>query len=439
MPTYEQSHAEWINKLQPTVGPCGPIQSLRRFYKRSIDYPVYIYGCTLINDSFGTVAEASDRMSACGVAFSSNQALASALGEACERYAFSICPLSGDNISSSSVARIKKELISELPFLFSQYARSINDIAQALEAENQWAFFKRWTANGTDSSDKISIPLAALFADYSTEAIPASTSGMAAGPTFEFALHRAICELVERDAFMCAWFYRYPGKKVDSSSLFSEEIKNWIQRLRLCNVDFRIHDISSDLTPFHVFLGYVTRLDGGKPVSFSCGAGCSLDPLEAARRAFLEATLSWRGSDELLTLRGALTDENLRCFKPESFTDHSYFYQHSGAMHAVSHLIQQKEVACKYDRSTEMRTEDEKLGVAVKTLADNGFKVYVLDVTPGEFGGMGLYVVRAIIPGLVPLAWGQYQPFRTKRFLMPTWIPSEFRKDELNPSIHPFP
>lgn len=429
---------KWINSIVSCVGPYTPIKSYRRLLRRPIDYPVHIWGCTLATDGNGDVAESSDRMSACGVALNPKAAMASALGEACERYAFSHCPLICEKKIIYTANSLKNEDISNLPFLLSPFAESVLDIEKTLHCEKQWLPLPLWNSDGIESDERIVLPISMLFADYSTETIPASTTGMAAGPTIEFAVSRAICEIVERDAFMCSWFHRYAGSRINLTGLFSNEILSWIHRLRECNVDFRIHDISSDLTPFHVFIGYAMRLEDGIPVSFACGAGCSLDPFDAAKRAFLETALSWRGSDDLLTIRGVMSDVEVDSFKPASFSDHAYLYQHERALQAVSHFLEQEAKAHQYSHFIS-KSDANISQYAIQSMKSLGYDVYVLDTTPDEFETLPIKVVRVVIPGLVPLSWGAYQPPLTKRLLNPRWIPSELRRDSMNSDRHPFP
>ena len=435
----ESSINKWIDEILGCVGALSPVRSYRRLLRRSIDYPVHVWGCTLATDSSGGVAESSDRMPACGVALSSHRALASALGEACERYAFSACPPRCRELHISKPETIEQNYIRELPFFTSPYAESIDQIEIFLQRESKWLYLLQWLAEGRLSNEKIALPLSVLFADHSTQELPASTTGMAAGPTLEFALLRAICELVERDAFMCAWHHRCAGKRVDASCLLSKQIMEWIQRLKECNVEFRLHDISSDLFPLHVFLGYVNLLKDDVPMSFACGAGCSLDPYDVAERAFLEAALSWRGSDDLLTIRGILSDKDVDEFEPLSFSDHAYLYQHKSALHAVSHFLEQDEAVCKYPHVAPKQSITDQLRITVQILGEHNFKVYVLDVTPDEFDELPLKVVRAIIPGLVPLSWGPYRSILSKRLTAPCWIAPQARRAMPNLDHHPFP
>jgi ribosomal protein S12 methylthiotransferase accessory factor len=365
------------------------------------------------------------------------EARAGALGEACERYAFSISPPQIDGVQTIH-ATLTREQILSLPLFLSDQASDVVQVEDTLKREKAWVTLCSWPKAACGSQHGLIVPRSILFADCSNPALPASSSGMAAGPTLDFSLYRAICELVERDAFMCAWLHRYSGARIEETCVLPPMIVNWINRLRECNVDFRIHDISSDITPFRVFLGYVLRLRNGRPVSAAFGAGCALDFREAALRAFLESALSWRGAEELLTLRGKMLEPRRQRFKPTSFSDHVYLYQHEGSMPSIAHLLRQQAVPREYASVTKRR-DVLLLDMAVRSLGRHGFKVFFLNVTPPEFARSTIVVVRVIVPMLVPLSWAEYRPLSTSRLLRPKWIPTRVRRVALNPDVHPFP
>lgn len=402
-----------------------------------MDFPLHIWGCTLHEAASRNVAEASERMPACGVGLDSQSALAGALGEGCERYAFAVMPpLRTESVCGNG--SLNSDDITALSFFLSAKAKTVADIAGRLKKEADWIELSRWPSGSKRRGDALRLPAAMLFADRSEFAIPASSSGMAAGPIVEFALYRAVAELIERDAFMCAWAHRFAGKRIDEACILPAPIVAWIRRMRELNLDFRLHDISSDIPPFRSFLGYVLRMRDKRPVAAAFGAGCSLDPHTAALRAFMEAALCWRGADELLAVRGPMSPREFARFRPRSFSDHVYLYQNEASIPALQHLLREKPISCRYSHGIQRR-ECDKLNAATLALARRGFRLFYLDVTPPQVRPLNVVVIRAVVPGLVPLSWGGYRPVPSDRLVHPEWIPSALHRRLLNTDTHPFP
>ena len=326
-----------------------------------------------------------------------------------ERYAFSRCALGPGAIVDRPPTPLGEAEIVRLPVLLSRSLRSLKRTVRLVAAQKEWAWLRILRKDGTSGHDRVCAPLALLFADRSTTLLASSSNGVAAGPNHTFAALRGLCELIERDAFMVAWYHRYPGARVDEAHILPADVVDWVRRQRACSIDFRLHDISSDLG-FHVFLAYVVEYRGQQPVSFSCGAGCSLDPCEAASRAFLEAALSWRGGTELVSLRGRLSEAARAAFRPVTFSDHLFLYQHRGSLGWVSHLLDAPQCERTYTCASTESTIARQLQDAITTLERRGYKAYFLDMTPAEFRSFDLSVVRIVVPGLVPLVWGRHRP-----------------------------
>ncbi|HET6447324.1 MAG TPA: YcaO-like family protein [candidate division Zixibacteria bacterium] len=428
----------WIDALLEMVGPFSPVTYIRRLLRGSSDYPVHIWGADIREKERKLLGESDDRLPACGVGLSSAEALASALGEAYERYAFS----SGDNPRAlmdepCSIPAPTVESLSVLPLLLSRETNDPKKIHGYLEKTRSWVRIIEWD-RGRESSEDLYVPSSLIYAAHSTTELPASSNGMAAGPNLEFAALHGLYEVVERDAFIISWHHRYAGQCVDESKLLPKQVVDWIGRLRQINIDFRIHDISTELG-FFIFLGYVVQRKEGRAISFSCGAGCGLNPRVAAKRAFLEAALSWKGARELVVSKGLLGEEEQIGFRPATFSDHLFLYQHQSMMGAVDFLLKQDISQEEYADAYSFASPAEELNSAVNKLSEKGYTLYMLDMTPSEVAAINIRVVRSIVPGLVPLCWGDYYPLPTKRLVQPEHINPNSWAVERNMDPHPFP
>jgi ribosomal protein S12 methylthiotransferase accessory factor len=75
---------------------------------------------------------------------------------------------------------------------------------------------------------------------------PITSTGLAAGPTLEFAALTALYEIIERDAFTITWLMRLPPKKVDVRN-FSETYSFFKSRFVYNNFDYMFYDITLDI------------------------------------------------------------------------------------------------------------------------------------------------------------------------------------------------
>lgn len=74
------------------------------------------------------------------------------------------------------------------------------------------------------------------------------SSGMAAHRSVGLALQRAVFELIERDAFMLAWYLKLPLTPLDTASLDDAELDDMLRYLRQGGVSLTFHDLRVDFS-----------------------------------------------------------------------------------------------------------------------------------------------------------------------------------------------
>ena len=85
----------------------------------------------------------------------------------------------------------------------------------------------------------------------------------------------------------------------------------------------------------------------------------------------------------------------------------------------------------------------DELAVVLRSLQRRSLDAIVVDLTLPEIASAGLRVVRAIVPGLIPLTFGQRFVAKggARLYHVPVSVgyrATAFREDELNPAPHPF-
>lgn len=385
----------------------------------------------------GKVSDAQRRKDyyASGAGLSRGSALQAAIGEALERYCAQtweqerIIVATADDLGATAVdvndiIQYSAEQYGQPKFPFRPFRR---------DAPYRWI-------DGLDLHEGRSVLLPAALAIMGFGAIngghdrelgSCTSSGMAAGRSFEQATLSALLELIERDAFMVHWYARQTPRRIHTSAV-SQALPRLASELIVALGDgCAFLDITTDLgIPCALAL-----CPHPKGFGLAMGASCRLTYATAAEKALLEAAqcMLWILDSERSGVRPC-REEDIR-----DFTDHVRFYL-DPANHCHAAFLTQGERSCEWapslGSSIDSRTS---LSLVLDALARNGLKAYAVDMTPEDVRDLGFTCVRALVPGLQPLYCGyrnqHLDPRRVSRF-------SEHRGDanfEWNLSPHPFP
>jgi ribosomal protein S12 methylthiotransferase accessory factor len=247
-------------------------------------------------------------------------------------------------------------------------------------------------------------PTASFFED--------SSSGSALGGSFEEASLHALLELVERDAFLLAWHRACPLPAIDPTSIADRECTLLLHAIRQRGYDVHLLAASADI-PLPVVWALATREDGLFPATF-CAAGSSPEPAAAVRSALWEV-------GQLVAAGQSLNEDTARELLADPWS--------------VRQL----------DQHVQINALPEKAGRATAVLG--GPRVRLADAFPGwpgcfvagargdvtgglehlaalydaagldeiilveqstsDYHDMGLAAVKAVVPGIVPMCFGQ--------------------------------
>jgi ribosomal protein S12 methylthiotransferase accessory factor len=266
----------------------------------------------------------------------------------------------------------------------------------------------------------------------------ATSNGVACGPTLAEALLAALCELVERDAFMLAWLNRLTLPRLAWS--YHRKLVQ-LERRYFAPTGLRYSAI--DLSTFSglpAVLG-VVRPSGARLGGLGIGAGCAGSVEEAWGKALAEAFSVYRWVGERAA-HGVIPDSpnDVR-----TFDDHLLFYAPPERA-AETNFLDASDALRDVGEIAPLAGEDpgSQLDAAISLLRRRGIAAYAVDVTAPDIREAGLWVVRVLAPQLCSL-----DVAHSARFLGGTRIyaaayeaglrerPLDF--DELNPNPHPFP
>jgi ribosomal protein S12 methylthiotransferase accessory factor len=374
-------------------------------------------------------------------------AVASAIGEAVERYA--ACFFDRETMVLGASRDLPEAISPEMLRLFSR--EQVDRFGPRGPAFFDGASRIRWVwgYSLTERQPRL-VPASLVYLNYHATADETNvglngSTGLAAGATREEAILSGLLETIERDAFTIAWMHRQPGRVVE----IDDDDTQMVLRTRLWadrpSVDLRFFDLTTDLPIPVVFLVMRRQAEFGPVICL--GAASRLSPRQAVRkciqeggqnfpviRNLLASEKAWQPADDFSNI--TTFDYHFLAYlkRPDLVTAAFTFYDQCDDRVALSSLP---------DRSTGRVLAD--IEYCVSCLRDAGHEVIVTEVTTPDIAEVGLFVMRVIVPGLVPLHGNHRRPFLGVRRLFEVplrlgWDRRGWSPDSgLNPFPHPFP
>ncbi|MBP2406733.1 bacteriocin biosynthesis docking scaffold, SagD family [Streptomyces netropsis] len=278
-----------------------------------------------------------------------------------------------------------------------------------------------------------------------------SSNGCATGSCPEEAVLFGLLELIERDAFLLAWYGRARLTEIDLDSCRSEAVRAMTARAALQGYDVHAFDNRVDLA-VPVVTGLAVRRDGG-PGTLSFAAGARLDPEDAVEAALSEVLSYIPHLDRQVEEDRAELEAMARDFsRVRHLTHHArLFGLPEMAAHAREYLepVAVRPLGDVYRDWQSVRPRSGDLRDDVLLCRDElvraGFDVIVVDQTSPEQERMGLTTVSTVVPGLLPIdfGWSRQRAPRMPRmrsaFRRAGWRSTDLTDDELRMVPHPFP
>jgi ribosomal protein S12 methylthiotransferase accessory factor len=220
----------------------------------------------------------------------------------------------------------------------------------------------------------------------------ANSSGCAAGRSPQDALCRSLLELLERDAFMRHWFAQQPGHEL-ALRVLPDAVSSRLKHLRRVGVHANLQVLHLGLAP--VVLACVQ--DDKR--RFTCvGTACGWTLAGAIDAALNEAELSaqvrWHG------VPATSVAPNL----VRTPADHAALYAQPDHYRMADRVLCPDTEATAADTDLDSPWADGLDGLCAY-LSDRDLNVWALDISPA---GSPCHVVRAFVPGLIPIAFGHH-------------------------------
>jgi len=277
------------------------------------------------------------------------------------------------------------------------------------------------------------------------------SNGCAIGSCLEEAVLFGLLELMERDAFLLAWYGRATLPEIDLTSFDSGAVRSMVDRAGLLGYDIRAFDTRIDLG-VPVVTGMAVRQDGGDGL-LSFAAGAALDPARAVEGALSEVlTYLPHLRGQVLERRAEIEQMALDPYQVRHIGDHAQLFGLPEMAVQADEYLRPRERRSMEDlysgwNSSRPRTGDllDDLAVCRDQLVGAGFDVIAVDQTTPEQEQMGLSSVTTFAPGLVPIdfGWNRQRVLHSPRlrtaFRQAGWRGTDLADDEIKKVPHPFP
>jgi ribosomal protein S12 methylthiotransferase accessory factor len=386
---------------------CGVIKAFHEV-PRDVTEPAapFVYRAELANHRF--VDDAGDELVASGKGMTRGVAAASAIGEAVERYSSSCWDesdlvlarrwdIDGESLDPRALVLYRPE-----QYEFVGYAPYSDEAALG------WV-----PARSLGTSHEVLVPALAVSLAYQVRSpeeylFGPSSNGLAAGSTLVAAIVSGALEVIERDAFLIAWFNQLPCAAADPSTHPDAAFRRLYHAYRRRGVALSLHRLPSD-HPVHVFLALAIDAAAADGPAAVVGLGADLDAARAAMKAALE--VGQVRPALRLRLREPETRSRLEELVAEphavsTLQDHDLLYASNALLDAFSFLRANPLSPFEWPDPGESAAEIEELACIVEFLRSAGHDILYVNVSSPDMAALGLHTVRVLIPGFQPIDFG---------------------------------
>lgn len=276
-----------------------------------------------------------------------------------------------------------------------------------------------------------------------------TSNGCALGGSLEEAIFYGIMEVVERDSFLMTWYAQMSLPRLDPASINDQELQLMIERMRaVAGYDLYLYNSTMEHGIPSILAIAKNRKEKG--MNLICAAGSHLDPIRAVKTAVHELTGMMLSLDEKLE---ANQEEYVRMFHDSSLVkqmdDHGMLYGLPEAEERLQFLLDENRPLRPFHEELQWKSEHldltEDLQEILQVFRRKNLDVIVVDQTTSETSRNGLYCVKVLIPGMLPMTFGHHLTRVTgleRIFKVPMelgYSNEPLTAEQLNPHPHPFP
>lgn len=388
---------------------------LERYELKKFD--LYMYQCLSANAKVLFNLDREVSSGGLGVSSVQKDAMIGCLAEALERYSMSFVPK--DEVVFCHLSDLDKKRTFSKFYTYDliQYNRYDSLFANPEKDKIHWT--KIYLYNDIKKWKYWPSSLIYLPFNYSKPVSESTSTGMAAGYSYEDCILSGLLELLERDALMINFLQRLNPPEIDISTINGKN-KKFISKI-LEEYQIKIYKLYTDID-VPIYLSIIWKKVMGK-IHYGIGACASLNSDEAINKSLRECLFTFFYS------------KNIMGFKKDNPNDITALYEHFLYYQGDNFsklLFDSKKI--KYCKET---TTMSRILISLKK---GGIDVYYKELTTSDISSTKIRVFKVIAPGLIDLNKSHILPRLGADRL---WeVPKKLSLDygeEISSLPHPFP
>jgi ribosomal protein S12 methylthiotransferase accessory factor len=276
-----------------------------------------------------------------------------------------------------------------------------------------------------------------------------TSNGCALGGSLEEAIFYAILEVVERDSFLMTWYAQLPLPRLDISSANDKELQLMVDRVRVV-AGYDMYFFNSTMEHGIPSVWAVAKNRKQVGMNLICAAGAHPDPIRAVKSTIHELAGMMLTLDEKFEANRQEYEKFLHDpYSVKQMEDHGMLYGLPEAEERLQFLLDDHRPLRTFEEEFKRQTKSADLTDDLQDILQKfrqlNLEVIVVDQTTPVTKRNGLYCVKVLIPGMLPMTFGHHltrvtgleRVLRVPMELGYTKQPLTF--EQLNPHPHPFP
>lgn len=278
-----------------------------------------------------------------------------------------------------------------------------------------------------------------------------TSNGCAMGGSLEEAIFYALLEVIERDAFLVAWYNRLPLVHLDIEDVKDPNILLVKDRVTAMGYQLHFFDMTMDSGIPSIWATLINPAADAGVKTYSA-AGAHPDPEKALMGAMVEVVTSMPIYEQTMPqLRDQATAMLKDSGQVQTMEDHVLLYSHPDTLKRFDFLLTDKSVTRGmrevyrdwYEKSP---PEDltEELKALMEKILENSTDIFIVDETTPELQKVGIHAVKVFVQGMLTMSFGhQYRRIvldRVKKApILAGYRTQPIAEEDINLDPHPFP
>ncbi len=278
-----------------------------------------------------------------------------------------------------------------------------------------------------------------------------TSNGCAMGGSLEEAIYYGLMEVIERDAFLVAWYNRLQLTELDLEGVQDKNILLVKDRVEAMGYQLHLFDTTMESGIPSIWATLINPAEDAGVKTYTA-AGAHADPEKAIMGALVEVVTSMPIYEISMPPKREQADEMVK--DPtlvQTMEDHVLLYSHPDTLPRYDFLFAEdrpvksvRDVYANWYQQTPPHDLSEELTELMNRLLDHHQDILIVDETPPELEKLGIYAVKVIVQGMLTMSFGHQHRRIVMERVQQAPVTMGYRKEPIAPEAinldpHPFP